>query len=98
MIYLKIKYNIINVSILENISIVNYINLMRILILIFFLFFTSANSDEFEQKNKLNKLFNQLEKVSNNKTAELLEDDGINSICPDEEPAPLKVIVLPVLE
>ena len=74
MIYLKIKYNIINVSILENISIVNYINLMRILILIFFLFFTSANSDEFEQKNKLNKLFNQLEKVSNNKTAELLEE------------------------
>mgnify|MGYP005996948413 CR=1 FL=1 len=43
---------------------------MRILILIFFIFFTSANS---EQKNKLDKLFDQLEKVNNPKTAALLE-------------------------
>ena len=28
--YLKIKYNIINVSLLENIIIINYINLMKI--------------------------------------------------------------------
>ena len=46
---------------------------MRILILIFFIFLTSANSENFEQRNKLDKLFNQLEKVNNFKTAELLE-------------------------
>jgi tetratricopeptide (TPR) repeat protein len=46
---------------------------MRIFILIFFLFSASANSDAFEQKIKLNKLFNQLEKVNNSKTAKLLE-------------------------
>ena len=46
---------------------------MKILILIFSLFFVSANSEIFEQKNKLNKLFDQLEKVNNPKTAELLE-------------------------
>ena len=46
---------------------------MRVLILIFFLFCVSANSESLEQKNKLNKLFDQLEKVNNSKTAELLE-------------------------
>ena len=46
---------------------------MRILTLIFFLFFSSANTENFYQKNKLDVLFNQLEKVNNSKTAELLE-------------------------
>ena len=46
---------------------------MRILILIFFIFFTSVSSENFEQRNKLNKLFIQLEKVNNSKTAEQLE-------------------------
>jgi tetratricopeptide (TPR) repeat protein len=47
---------------------------MRILTLIFFIFCTSVNSENFEQKNKLNRLFDQLEKVDNSKTAELLEE------------------------
>ena len=46
---------------------------MRILTLIFFLFCFSANSENFEQQKKLNKLFDQLEKVNNSKTANLLE-------------------------
>ena len=46
---------------------------MRILILIFFIFFTSVSSENFEQRNKLNKLFYQLEKVNNYKTAAQLE-------------------------
>ena len=48
---------------------------MRILTLIFFMFLTSVSSDNFEQKNKLNELFNQLQKVNNSKTAELLEKE-----------------------
>jgi tetratricopeptide (TPR) repeat protein len=47
---------------------------MRILTLIFILFFSFAYSENLEQKNKLNKLFNQLEKVNNSKTAQLLEE------------------------
>ena len=47
---------------------------MRILTLIFFIFCTSVNSENFEQKNKLNWLFDQLEKVDNSKTAVLLEE------------------------
>ena len=47
---------------------------MRILTLIFFIFCTSVNSGNFEQKNKLNRLFDQLEKVDNSKTAALLEE------------------------
>ena len=47
---------------------------MRILTLIFFIFCTSVNSENFEQKNKLNRLFDQLEKVDNSKTAALLEE------------------------
>ena len=46
---------------------------MRILTLIFFLFFNLANAENLEQKNKLDALFNQLKKVNNSKTAELLE-------------------------
>ena len=46
---------------------------MRILTLIFFIFFTSTNSESSEQKYKLDKLFDQLKKVNNSKTAELLE-------------------------
>ena len=46
---------------------------MRILILISFIFFTSAISENYDQKNKLNELFNKLEKVNNSKSAELLE-------------------------
>ena len=46
---------------------------MRILILIFFIFCTSVFSESFEQKIKLNKLFDKLEKVNNAKTAESLE-------------------------
>ncbi|MDC1146268.1 2-hydroxy-6-oxo-2,4-heptadienoate hydrolase [Candidatus Pelagibacter sp.] len=46
---------------------------MRILILIFFLFFNLTNADSLDQKNKLDALFNQLKKVNNSKTAELLE-------------------------
>ncbi|MDA9084619.1 2-hydroxy-6-oxo-2,4-heptadienoate hydrolase [Candidatus Pelagibacter sp.] len=48
---------------------------MRILISLFFIFFTALSSENFEQKNKLNKLFNQLEKVNNFKTASLLEKE-----------------------
>jgi tetratricopeptide (TPR) repeat protein len=48
---------------------------MRIFTLIFFIFFTPVNSDNFEQKNKLNELFNQLQKVNNSKTAKLLEKE-----------------------
>ena len=39
------------------------------------MFLTSVSSDNFEQKNKLNELFNQLQKVNNSKTAELLEKE-----------------------
>ena len=46
---------------------------MRTLILLFFIFCTSVNSENLIQKNQLNKLFDQLEKVNNYKTAELLE-------------------------
>ena len=46
---------------------------MRILTLLFFLFFSSANTENFYQKNKLDILFNQLKKVNNSKTADLLE-------------------------
>tara|TARA_B100001063_G_scaffold169338_1_gene158563 strand:+ start:1014 stop:1559 length:546 start_codon:yes stop_codon:yes gene_type:complete len=46
---------------------------MRTLILLFFIFCTSVNSKNLVQKNQLNKLFDQLEKVNNYKTAELLE-------------------------
>ena len=46
---------------------------MKIFIFIFFIFFTSVISENFEKKIKLNKLFNQLEKVNNIKSAELLE-------------------------
>ena len=46
---------------------------MRILILLFYIFCTSAYSENFDQKNKLNRLFDQLEKVNNSKTAALLE-------------------------
>ncbi|MBD1156929.1 2-hydroxy-6-oxo-2,4-heptadienoate hydrolase [Pelagibacterales bacterium SAG-MED20] len=46
---------------------------MKVLILIFFLFFTSSNSENIDQKNKLNRLFDQLEKINNSKTAALLE-------------------------
>jgi len=48
---------------------------MRILTLLFFIFCTSLNSENFEQKNKLNKLFNQLEKVHNSNIASLLEKE-----------------------
>ena len=46
---------------------------MRIIILVFFFFFTVVNSDNLKQRNNLNTLFNQLEKVKNLKTAALLE-------------------------
>jgi len=46
---------------------------MRTLILLFFIFCTSVNSENLIQKSQLNKLFDQLEKVNNYKTAELLE-------------------------
>ncbi len=46
---------------------------MKILIFFFFIFCTSLISENFEQKTKLNKLFDQLEKVNNPKTAALLE-------------------------
>ena len=46
---------------------------MRTLILLFFIFCTSVNSKNLVQKNQLNKLFDQLEKVNNYKTAVLLE-------------------------
>ncbi|MDC1280265.1 2-hydroxy-6-oxo-2,4-heptadienoate hydrolase [Pelagibacteraceae bacterium] len=48
---------------------------MRILILLFFIFCTSINSEDFEQKNRLNRLFDQLKKVNNAKTAALLEKE-----------------------
>ena len=38
---------------------------MKILIFFFFIFCTSLISENFEQKTKLNKLFDQLEKVNN---------------------------------
>ena len=41
---------------------------MRIIILVFFLFFSVVNSENLEQKDNLNKLFNQLGKVKNSKT------------------------------
>ena len=46
---------------------------MRIIILVFFLFFSVVNSENLEQKDNLNKLFNQLGKVKNLKKATLLE-------------------------
>ena len=46
---------------------------MRILTLFFFIFCISVNSENLEQKNKLNSLFDQLQKVNNSKTATLLE-------------------------
>ena len=60
---------------LENIFNINYINKMRILTLFFFIFYTAANSENFEQKNKLNRLFDQLGKVNNSKTAALIEKE-----------------------
>ena len=49
---------------------------MKILTLFLLLIFcTLANSENLEQKNKLNKLFDQLEKVNNSKTAALLEKE-----------------------
>tara|TARA_B110001452_G_C15112319_1_gene387735 strand:+ start:164 stop:709 length:546 start_codon:yes stop_codon:yes gene_type:complete len=48
---------------------------MKILTVLFFIFFTSVNSENFSQKNKLNGLFDQLEKVNNLKTAALLEKE-----------------------
>ena len=49
---------------------------MKILTLfLLFIFCTLANSENLEQKNKLNKLFDQLEKVNNSKTAALLEKE-----------------------
>jgi len=48
---------------------------MRILTLLFFIFYTSVNSENLEQKNKLNQLFDQLAKVNNSKTAELIEKE-----------------------
>ena len=47
---------------------------MRILTLLFFIFFTSANSQDFNQKNQLDELFDQLQKVHNYKTAKVLEE------------------------
>ena len=46
---------------------------MKVLTSIFFIFFTIANSENYEQKKKLNQLFNQLEKINNPKMVELLE-------------------------
>ena len=46
---------------------------MRFLILIFIIFCSAANSKNLDQKNRLNELFDQLKKVNNSKTAELLE-------------------------
>ena len=46
---------------------------MRVLILFLFIFFTPLNSENFEHKSKLNKLFDQLEKINNYKTASSLE-------------------------
>ena len=48
---------------------------MRILTLLFFIFCTLVNGENFEQKNKLNSLFDQLEKVNNSKKAALLEKE-----------------------
>ena len=48
---------------------------MRVLTLLFFIYCTSINSENFEQKNKLNRLFDKLEKVNNSKTAALLEKE-----------------------
>ena len=46
---------------------------MKVLTILFLIFFTAVSSENFEQKNKLNGLFDQLEKVNNSKKAELLE-------------------------
>ena len=46
---------------------------MRIFILIFSCFLTAVHSDNLDQKNKLDKLFKQLAKINNSKTAEQLE-------------------------
>jgi tetratricopeptide (TPR) repeat protein len=46
---------------------------MRVLTLLFFILCTSVNSENFEQDIKLDRLFDQLKKVNNSKTAALLE-------------------------
>ena len=46
---------------------------MRIFILIFFLLLTAVNSDNFDQQNKLDKLFKQLAKINSSKTAAQIE-------------------------
>ena len=48
---------------------------MKVLTILFFIFFTAVNSENFDQINKLNGLFDQLEKVDNSKTAALLEKE-----------------------
>ena len=48
---------------------------MRILTLLFFIFCTSLNSENIDQKNKLNRLFEQLQKLNNSKAAALLEEE-----------------------
>ena len=46
---------------------------MKILTLLFFIYCNSVNSENFEQRNKLNALFDQLQSVNNSRTAELIE-------------------------
>ena len=46
---------------------------MRIFILIFLMLLTAVNSDNFDQQNKLDKLFKQLSKINNSKTAQQVE-------------------------
>jgi tetratricopeptide (TPR) repeat protein len=46
---------------------------MKILTLLFFIYCNSVNSENFEQRNNLNVLFDQLQSVNNSKTAELIE-------------------------
>jgi len=46
---------------------------MKFLIILFLVFCTPIKSENFDQKNQLNRLFDQLEKVNNPKTAALLE-------------------------
>ena len=46
---------------------------MKILTLLFFIYCNSVNCENFEQRNKLNALFDQLQSVNNSRTAELIE-------------------------